>query len=133
MAATAHRDDARIGVDVGGTFTDLVALVDGELAVAKVPSTPTDQSVGVMSALDEVGVDAARVRAFAHGTTVATNALLERSGARTALLTTEGFRDVLEIARGNRPDFFNLHYEKPPPFVPRYLRREVPGRLTQTG
>ncbi len=111
MAAITERagSRARVGVDVGGTFTDLVALVDGELRIAKVSSTPGDQSNGVMAALDGIAIDADRVEAFAHGTTVATNALLERSGARTALLTTDGFRDVLEIARQNasvalRPD-----------------------------
>ena len=70
---------------------------------------------------------------LAHGTTVVINALTERKGVKTALITTDGFRDSLEIARGNRPDFFNLFYEKPAPFVPRYLRREVPGRLAPTG
>ncbi|MCH1928097.1 hydantoinase/oxoprolinase family protein, partial [Shewanella sp. C31] len=68
-----------------------------------------------------------------HGTTVVINAITERRGARVGLITTEGFRDVLEIARGDRPDFFNLLYRKPPPFVPRYLRREVPGRMTYRG
>ena len=133
MVATPQRDDARIGVDVGGTFTDLVALVDGELSIAKVPSTPADQSVGVMSALDEVAVDAARVQAFAHGTTVATNALLERSGARTALLTTEGFRDVLEIARQTRPSLYDLTKLPPPPLVPRELRFVVRERVAPDG
>ena len=70
---------------------------------------------------------------FAHGTTVVINALTERKGVKTALITTEGFRDVLEIARGNRPDFFNLMYEKPKPFVPRHLRREAPGRMNYRG
>jgi N-methylhydantoinase A len=93
----------RLGVDVGGTFTDLVALSEGELITAKVPSTPRDQSVGVMNAISASGVDAGSLSALAHGMTVATNALLERRGARTALVTTEGFRDVLEIARQNRP------------------------------
>ncbi len=133
MGATPQRDDARIGVDVGGTFTDLVALVDGELAVAKVPSTPADQSVGVMSAVGDVGLDAARVRTFAHGTTVATNALLERSGARTALLTTEGFRDVLEIARQTRPSLYDLTKLPPPPLVPRELRFVVRERVDPDG
>ena len=98
----------RLGVDVGGTFTDLVATVDGEVWTAKVPSTPADQSVGVMNAIGACRVDPDDVAAFAHGTTVATNALLERRGARTALVTTEGFRDVLEIARQNRPSLYDL-------------------------
>ena len=91
--------ETRLGVDVGGTFTDLVALANGTLITAKVPSTPRDQSVGVMNAVDASEVEAGAVTALAHGMTVATNALLERRGARAALVTTEGFRDVLEIAR----------------------------------
>ncbi|MGH3114644.1 MAG: hydantoinase/oxoprolinase N-terminal domain-containing protein, partial [Gaiellaceae bacterium] len=83
---------ARLGVDVGGTFTDLVSIVDGELLTAKVPSTPTDQSVGMINSIRAAGVEPGTVDALAHGTTVATNALLERRGVRTALVTTEGFR-----------------------------------------
>ena len=109
-------------MDVGGTFTDLAVLADGEMRFAKVPTTPEDQSVGVMSALAVAGVGAHEVAAFAHGTTVATNALLERRGARTALLTTEGFRDVLEIARQARPSLYDLRKPPPPPLVPRELR-----------
>src|SRR5262249_49859509 len=78
-------------------------------------------------------VDPADISFFAHGTTVVINALTERKGVVTGLITTEGFRDSLEIARGNRPDFFNPMYEKPAPFVPRYLRREVPGRMSYRG
>jgi len=83
--------------------------------------------------IGQAGLDPSAVDFFAHGTTVIINALTERKGAKTALITTEGFRDVLEIARGNRPDFFNLEYKKPKPFVPRYLRREVPGRVNYKG
>ena len=78
--------NVRLGVDVGGTFTDLVALSEGELVTAKVPSTPQDQSVGVMSAIDASGVESGALASLAHGMTVATNALLERRGARTALV-----------------------------------------------
>jgi hypothetical protein len=118
-------NNVRLGVDVGGTFTDLVALSEGELVTAKVPSTPQDQSVGVMNAIraSEVGADA--LSALAHGMTVATNALLERRGARTALVTTEGFRDVLEIARQNRPSLYDLTQDRPPTLVPRELRFAV--------
>jgi N-methylhydantoinase A len=123
----------RVGVDVGGTFTDLVVLADGELRFAKVPSTPADQSTGVMSALAVVGADARAVAAFAHGTTVATNALLERRGARTALLTTEGFRDVLEIARQARPALYDLRKPPPAPLVPRELRFTVRERVGPHG
>jgi N-methylhydantoinase A len=123
----------RVGVDVGGTFTDLVVLADGELRFAKVPSTPEDQSAGVMSALEVAAVAAHEVVAFAHGTTVATNALLERRGARTALLTTDGFRDVLEIARQTRPSLYDLRKSPPAPLVPRELRFTACERLGPEG
>jgi N-methylhydantoinase A len=124
-------DGARVGVDVGGTFTDLVALVDGKVITAKVPSTPEDQSEGVMRAF-EAG-DVAEPAAFAHGTTVATNALLERRGARTALVTTRGFRDVIEIGRQDRADLYDLTAVRPPPLVPRELRFTVAGRMGPGG
>ena len=123
----------RLGIDVGGTFTDLVATVDGEVRTAKVPSRPADQSVAVMRAIDASGVALSDVAALAHGTTVATNALLERAGARTALVTTEGFRDVLEIARQNRPSLYDLTEDRPPPLVPRDLRFTVRERVGPHG
>jgi N-methylhydantoinase A len=123
----------RLGVDVGGTFTDLVALSEGELVTTKVPSTPKDQSVGAMNALSASGVDVASLSALAHGMTVATNALLERRGARTALVTTEGFRDVLEIARQNRPSLYDLTQDRPPALVPRELRFTVRERMGPEG
>jgi N-methylhydantoinase A len=123
----------RLGVDVGGTFTDLVALSEGELVTAKVPSTPQDQSVGVMSAIDASGMESGALAALAHGMTVATNALLERRGARTALVTTEGFRDVLEIARQNRPSLYDLTQDRPPTLVPRELRFAVKERMGPDG
>lgn len=125
--------DTRLGVDVGGTFTDLVALSEGKLLTAKVPSTPRDQSEGVMNAIGSSAVEAASVVALAHGMTVATNALLERRGARTALVTTEGFRDVLEIARQNRPSLYDLAMDRPPPLVPRELRFTVKERMGPDG
>jgi len=123
----------RLGIDVGGTFTDLVATVDGEVKTAKVASTPRDQSVAVMNALRASAVDTQEVAAFAHGMTVATNALLERHGARTALVTTEGFRDVLEIARQNRPSLYDLAQDRPPALVPRELRFTVRERMGPDG
>ena len=123
----------RVGVDVGGTFTDLAVVAEGELRFAKVPSTPADQSLGVMSALAAADVGAGDVAAFAHGTTVATNALLERRGGRTALLTTEGFRDVLEIARQTRPSLYDLRRSPPAPLVPRDLRFTVRERTGPDG
>jgi N-methylhydantoinase A len=126
--------DTRLGVDVGGTFTDLVALsAEGALVTAKVPSTPRDQSEGVMNALGTSEVEADAVVALAHGMTVATNALLERRGARTALVTTEGFRDVLEIARQDRPSLYDLTQDRPPPLVPRELRFTVKARTGPQG
>jgi N-methylhydantoinase A len=125
--------ETRLGVDVGGTFTDLVALSNGTLITAKVPSTPGDQSVGVMNAVDASEVEAGAVTALAHGMTVATNALLERRGARTALVTTEGFRDVLEIARQNRPSLYDLTRDRPPPLVPRDLRFTIAERMGPEG
>jgi N-methylhydantoinase A len=129
----------RAATDVGGTFTDLVYFfTDSETGVqqivtAKADTTPPEFERGVLDVLAKSGVSLADVVHLAHGTTVVINALTERKGVVTGLITTEGFGDVLEIARGNRPDFFNLHYVKPPPFVPRRLRREVAGRLTQDG
>jgi N-methylhydantoinase A len=125
--------DLRLGVDVGGTFTDLVALGGGDVITAKVPSTPRDQSVGVMRAVEAAGIEAGAVAALAHGMTVATNALLERRGARTALVTTEGFRDVLEIARQNRPSLYDLTQDRPPALVPRELRFTVRERMGPEG
>ena len=128
-----ERGETRLGVDVGGTFTDLVALSEGTLITTKVPSTPRDQSEGVMNAIETSDVEPATVLALAHGMTVATNALLERRGARTALVTTEGFRDVLEIARQNRPALYDLTHDRPPPLVPRDLRFMVDERMGPEG
>ena len=122
-----------VGVDVGGTFTDLVAIVDGGLVTAKVPSVPGDEARGVAAALAAAGVDGSAVGVLAHGTTVATNALLERRGARTALVTTEGFRDVLEIGRQNRASLYDLTAHRPAPLVPRKLRFAVRERMGPEG
>jgi N-methylhydantoinase A len=125
--------ETRLGVDVGGTFTDLVALSEGRLVTAKVPSTPQDQSAGVMNSIETSEVEPSAVDALAHGMTVATNALLERRGARTALVTTEGFRDVIEIARQNRPSLYDLSQDRPFPLVPRELRFTVKERMGPEG
>lgn len=129
----------RVATDVGGTFTDLVCFEtdtetgEARIITAKTDTTPPDFETGVLNVLEKGGVDPADVDFIAHGTTAVINALTERKGAKVGLITTEGFRDTLEIARGNRPDFFNLHYKKPEVFVPRYLRAEVPGRMTYKG
>lgn len=131
-----------IGVDVGGTYTDLVASDEGGRTVfAKSPSTPADQSLGVMAGLEELarrlGVTRAEMLAktgrLVHGTTVATNALLERKGARVALLTTEGHRDVLEMREGLKPDRYDLRSPPPEPLVPRERRLGVRERLKADG
>src|ERR671921_2391559 len=130
---TARTSTRRNPRDGGGTFTDLVALGDGGIVTAKVPSTPSDQSEGVMNAIEASQVEAGAVVALAHGMTVATNALLERRGARTALVTTAGFRDVLEIARQNRPSLYDLAQDRPPALVPRGLRFTVEERMGPDG
>jgi N-methylhydantoinase A len=125
--------NVRVGIDVGGTFTDVVVLRDDSVSTAKVPSTPDDQSAGVLRALLRTGVTADAVAVLAHGTTVATNALLERRGARTALVTTHGFRDVIEIGRQNRPSLYDLTMDRPPPLVPRERRITVRERMGPSG
>jgi len=124
----------RVATDIGGTFTDLVYVaVDGSVGTAKSHTTPAQFEQGVFDVIQAAGVHPDEFVSFVHGTTIVINAITERKGARTALITTQGFRDVLEIGRGNRPDYFNLEYEKPKPFVPRYLRREVAGRINYKG
>ncbi|HKP18089.1 MAG TPA: hydantoinase/oxoprolinase family protein [Gaiellaceae bacterium] len=125
----------RLATDIGGTFTDLVAFDEetGALTIGKASTTPADLPQGVLDAVTAAGVSLGEVAELVHGTTVVINALTERRGARTALVTTEGFRDVLEIGRGNRPDMYNLVSRKPPPFVPRRHRFEVRGRVDRHG
>jgi N-methylhydantoinase A len=129
----------RLGIDVGGTFTDLALLDEGSggLVVGKVPSVPADPSEGILNGivrlLAEAGVSPDRVSYLAHGTTVSTNTLLQRKGARTGLITTRGFRDLLEIARQRRPSLYDLHARKPAPLVPRPLRMEVSERVMADG
>ena len=127
----------RIGVDIGGTFTDLIYYddVSGESLVAKVPTTPDNPDEGVVTAIGQA-VPADRVKAaeyFLHGTTVGINALLQRRGAVVGLLATEGFRDILEIRRGDREEMYNLFWTPPPPLVPRRLRRPVKERVRANG
>lgn len=129
---------ARVGVDVGGTFTDVVVTApDGSIHTWKLPSTPSDFSRGVATGVRDVlarhHVDPASVRDVVHGSTVATNAILERKGARTGLITTAGFRDVLELRRLRMPRLYDMTWEKPAPIVERYLRREVHERVGVDG
>jgi len=127
----------RIGVDVGGTFTDLIYRDDRSrnVKVAKVPTTGEEPAEGIANALSSVihGDELEEVQSFLHGTTVGLNALLERSGARVALITTRGFRDVLEIRRGNKVDVYNLFWTPPEPLVPRRRRFEVDERVLADG
>jgi N-methylhydantoinase A len=123
----------RVATDIGGTFTDLVYCRDGTLGYVKTDTVAGDFEVGVFTALAAAGISADSIEYFAHGSTIAINTLTERKGARTGLITTAGFRDVLEIGRGNTPDLFNINYRKPEPFVRRRFRREVNERTNYLG
>ena len=129
--------DNRIGIDVGGTFTDLVLLRDGHVVTRKVRSTPSDFSQGVLAGLrdtlDAEEVSADSLSEVVHGTTVVSNTVIEKKGARTGLITTKGFRDILEIARLTSPRRFDMSWEKPRPLVERALRVEVTERITSSG
>jgi N-methylhydantoinase A len=132
------RSAARVGVDIGGTFTDIVLRrPDGTLRVSKVSSTPEDPGLAVVSGLAGLlratGVAPGDVVEIVHGTTVASNTILQKTGAVTGLLTTRGFRDVLEIGRVRTPDLYDLTWEKPAPLVPRRLRLEVDERIAADG
>ncbi len=135
-------DMYRIGIDVGGTFTDLVAVSSsGDIKIAKVPSTPKDQSIGLVEGIaalaEELGMSRAdllqQTALVIHGTTVATNALLERKGAKVGMLTTEGFRDVIEQREGLKPDRYNLRLPVEPVLVPRSRRLPITERLRHCG
>jgi N-methylhydantoinase A len=125
----------RIASDIGGTFTDLVYHDerDGELGLAKASSTPDDFARGVLETVEKARLEPDDTSFFVHGSTVVINALTERTGARTGLITTAGFRDVLEIGRANRSDIYNFAFRKPEPFIPRSLRLEVPERVDYKG
>ncbi|MGC9530206.1 MAG: hydantoinase/oxoprolinase family protein [Candidatus Bipolaricaulaceae bacterium] len=125
----------RVAIDIGGTFTDFVALEEatGEVSLGKEHTTPANFALGVIETITNSGVPPDQVQQFVHGTTAVINALTERKGADVALITTQGFRDVLEIQRANRTDMYNLFYEKPKPFVPRRQRFEVRERINSAG
>ena len=142
MDSKESRTRYRIGVDVGGTFTDVIAAdEDGRVAFAKAASTPADQSAGVMDGLarlaDTLGTPLrgllGQTDSIVHGMTVATNALIERKGAKVGLLTTEGHRDVLEMREGLKPDRYNMHLPREAPLVPRHLRLGVRERIRPDG
>ena len=130
------KNQVRVGVDTGGTFTDFVYQAGNELRIFKVASTPDDPARAITEGLRQIAAQAdAKVLAFeiVHGTTVGTNALLQRKGARTALITTEGFEDVIEIGRQARPELYNLNAVKPPPIVPHELRFGIKERIAANG
>ena len=136
-------DGVRIGIDVGGTFTDLVTMGDGDTTpvVFKTPTTPDDPSDGVVNGIEGIaasmGMDSRellrKAEVVIHGTTVATNTLVERKGARVGLITTEGFRDLLEIREGLKEDRYNLRMDQVEPLAPRYLRVGVAERVDSGG
>lgn len=134
----------RVASDVGGTFTDLVYYksdressrdedLSSQFGIAKTDTTPPNFETGVLNAIAKAGIDPSEFEFFAHGCTVVINTLTERKGAKTALVTTKGFRDVLEIGRSNRPDLFNFDFQKPKAFIDRYLRTEVDERVDYKG
>lgn len=134
--ANIKSKSVRVGIDTGGTFTDFVFELNGLLQVFKLLSTPADPSVAITSGLQRIAeITDTKLRNIevVHGTTVGTNALLERRGARTALITTEGFADVLAIGRQARPELYNLNAVKPPPLVPDQLRLGIRERITASG
>ena len=129
----------RLGVDVGGTFTDFLLFDEAkkEMTLAKVPTTPVNQALGIMNGLEKItqqaGIAPDEIAFFMHGTTAATNAILEGKGAKTALIVTEGFRDVLHIMRQDRPKLYDFFARRPEPLIPRHLRFEVAERILYTG
>ena len=125
----------RIAVDIGGTFTDIVYLDDddGEIITNKVRSTPSEVGRAVFEAIEKIGVDMSEIDLFVHGTTVGLNAVVQRKGAKVGLITTKGFTDVLEMARGNREELYGYLWKKPKPLVPRELRLGVDERMDHLG
>ena len=122
-----------VGVDIGGTFTDLVAYRGDTIITSKTLTVPADPTEGMANALSLADCDLAAMAELIHGSTIAINTVLERKGAKTALVTTQGMRDVYAIGRGNRPDAFNLFFHRPQPLVPRDLTFELPERMNAAG
>src|SRR5437867_2569911 len=124
-----------VAVDIGGTFTDLIGYdtATGRLMSSKSPSTPAGLEQGIHDCLKKAGIHVNGIDGFVHGSTIAINTVLERKGARTALIVTKGTRDVYKIGRGNRPDAYDIWFKRPEPLVPRHLTFEVEERLLATG
>ena len=123
----------RVGIDIGGTFTDLVGYRNGTVVIAKTSTTVDEPTRGVIQSLGAAEADISLLEELLHGSTIAINTVLERKGARTALLTTRGFRDVYAIGRNNRPDAFNLEFTRPRPLIPRSLTFELEERMNAAG
>ena len=123
----------RVGIEVGGTFTDLVAIDQGKVTVAKVPSTPARPDEGALSSLDAAQIQLDQIEDLVHGSTVATNAILERKGAKVAFFVTSGFRDLLLLQRHDRKRIYDLFYQKPQPVVARSDTFEINERITADG
>src|SRR6185437_15813888 len=122
-----------VGVDIGGTFTDLVGCADGRIITSKCSTVPADPTRGVAESLRLASCDMPALDEVLHGSTIAINTVLERKGARTALITTRGFRDTYAIGRGNRIEAFNLFFHRPQPLVARELTFEVSERVNAKG
>src|SRR6266567_6737407 len=135
IPSTANGSSLRLAADIGGTFTDVAAFDErtGELTFGKALSTPERLVEGINAGVEKAGSDYKSAGLFLHGSTIAINTILERKGARTALLITDGFRDVYEIGRINRPDAYNLFFQKHEPLVERALRFEVRERVLSDG
>src|SRR5689334_7434377 len=128
----------RVGVDIGGTFTDIVLLgTDGTIHTKKISSSVDNYASAIVQGLDELfaeaGLTGGEVEEIRHGTTVASNAILEHKGAKVGLITTKGFRDVLEIRTLRAPRLYDLAWQKPPPLIERYLRKVVDERIDHAG
>src|SRR5947209_1134765 len=121
------------GTDIGGTFTDFVGCIDGRIVTSKASTVPADPAEGVAETLRLAGCNMAAMAEILHGSTIAINTVLERKGARTALLTTKGFRDIYAIGRGNRIEAFNLFFHRPKPLIPRERTFEVTERIMANG
>src|SRR5467141_3193193 len=122
-----------VGVDIGGTFTDLVGCVDGRIVTSKTSTVPADPTRGVAESLSLAHCRMLSLDEVLHGSTIAINTVLEKKGARTALITTRGFRDTYAIGRGNRVEAFNLFFHRPKPLIPRELTFEVTERVNAAG
>src|SRR3990170_2187844 len=122
-----------VGIDIGGTFTDRVGCVDGAIVTSKTSTVPADPTRGVAESIRLADCNMPAMAELLHGSTIAINTVLERKGARTALITTRGFRDIYAIGRGNRIEAFNLFFHRPKPLIPRALTFEVAERINARG